>query len=64
MTWHLSHGAYSFQQYRVIPQGRRWSARKTRSHSFPQHLGVYDTPEQAMAACIADCRGVVTEEAE
>jgi hypothetical protein len=60
--WHLSHGSYSFRNYRVISQGKRWLARKTRSHSFPEHLGAYDSPGEAMSACMDDYRGYVEVE--
>jgi hypothetical protein len=59
--WRLSHGAFSFRNYRVTQNGKTWIARKSRPTSFPKHLGTFETHQEAMAACIADYRGIAEE---
>ncbi len=62
MTWYLSHGAYSFRNYRVTQNGKSWMARKSRPSSFPEFIGAFATAHEAMSACMADFRGINEEQ--
>ena len=52
MNWRAEPGAFRCPPYVVVMSGPRWIARMLRPGSFPDHLGTFNSANEAKAACL------------